>query len=151
MKLFKRLLKNKGEAYIDTLINIFVVMVFIVIIIITLPVFIKKYHLDMYTNQIATFIAVSGGTQNIDPAQYAVEMGLDIDEDDIDIEIADDAVKKVNTAEDYTRIQLTGRYTVTVKTTAYIGLGGVVGDLPIELISVAQGRSEVFWKDMEKP
>ena len=151
MKLFKRLLKNKGEAYIDTLINIFVVMVFIVIIIITLPVFIKKYHLDMYTNQIATFIAVSGGTQNIDPVQYAVEMGLDIDEDDIDIEIADDAVKKVNTAEDYTRIQLTGRYTVTVKTTAYIGLGGVVGDLPIELTSVAQGRSEVFWKDMEKP
>ncbi len=149
MKQIKKLLKNKGEAYIDTLINIFIVMVFIVIIIITLPVFIKKYHLDMYTNQISTFIAVSGGTENIDPEQYALEMGIDLD--DIDITIADDAVTKENIAEDYVRIQLTGRYTVTVKTTAYIGLGGVVGDLPIELTSVAQGRSEVFWKDMEEP
>lgn len=149
MKHFKRLLKNKGEAYIDTLINIFIVMIFIAIIIITLPVFIKKYHLDMYTNQISTFIAVSGGTQNIAPEQYAVEMGIALD--DIEIVAADDAVVEKNTTEDYMRIQLTGRYTVTVKTTAYIGLGGVVGDIPIELTSVAQGRSEVFWKDMEEP
>ncbi len=148
MKIIKRIAKNSGDAYISTLINIFIITMFMFMMIIILPVFIQKYHLDMYASQLSDFIAVSGGTENINPEQIAEEMGLNIESYEIDV--ADSAVYEENSTEGYVRIQLTGAYTVTVKTTAYIGLGGIVDGIPIELTSIAKGRSEVFWKDMEE-
>lgn len=147
-RMLKRILKNRGDVYIDTLISSFVITVFIAIIIVTLPVFIRKYHLDMFANQVSTFVSVSGGTETINVEQLAEEMGIDLGS--YSITPADDAVYRSDTADPLSmRIQLTGRYTVNVETTVYIGLGGVVGPLPIRLVSSAQGRSEVYWKDLE--
>ena len=48
----RRLLPRKGDAYIDTLISIFVIIIFLAVIIIVLPVFIKKFHLDMFADKV---------------------------------------------------------------------------------------------------
>lgn len=143
---FRRLLPEKGDAYIDTLISIFVIVVFLAVIIIVLPVFIRKFHLDMFAEQVSSFIAVSGGTENLDIDELAEEMGISLDSYKIEVPPETVCLPDGDNPE---RIQLTGLYTVNVYSTAYIGLGGVVAPIPIELSSSARGRSEVYWKDME--
>ncbi len=142
----RRLLPRKGDAYIDTLISIFVIIIFLAVIIIVLPVFIKKFHLDMFADQVSSFIAVSGGTENLDVEKLAEEMGVSLDSYEI---VVSPETVCLPDADNPERIQLTGLYTVNVYSTAYIGLGGIVDSIPIELSSSARGRSEVYWKDME--
>ncbi len=145
-KRLRELLSKKGEAYIDTLISVFVIIAFIAVIIIVIPIFLRKYHLDMFANQVSSFIAVSGGTESLDIEKLADEMNISLDR--YEIVVADDTICTPD-ASNPERIQLTGMYTVNVYTTTYIGLGGVVDSIPIELSSSARGRSEVYWKDME--
>lgn len=145
-KRLRELFSKKGEAYIDTLISVLVIIIFIAVIIIVIPIFIRKYHLDMFADQVSSFIAVSGGTESLDIEKLADEMNISLDR--YEIVVAEDTVCKPN-VDNPERIQLTGMYTVNVYTTAYIGLGGVVDSIPIELSSSARGRSEVYWKDME--
>lgn len=146
MKRLRFLKNNKGEMYIDTLISIFILSAFIAIIIIITPVFIRIYHINQFADKISAFIAVSGGTAGINVEELADEMKVQMDS--YEIVVDDDAI--CSDKDNPEKIQLTCQYTVNVYSTVYIGLGGMVDSIPIRISSSAKGRSEVYWKELEK-
>lgn len=143
---FKNLKKNKGEMYIDTLISIFIISLFITIVIVVTSVFVKIYHMNQFADKISDYIAVAGGTAGIDIEELAEEMNVEMDR--YEIIVADDAICLPD-QDNPEKIQLTCQYTVNVYSTVYIGLGGIVDSIPISISSSAKGRSEVYWKELE--
>lgn len=146
---FKRLLSrvrgNRGEMYIDTVISVFVILFILALVMALLPVFMKKYNLDMMANEISRFIAVSGTTSSVNIDELEEDYGIELDE--WNIEIAADA-RTAPAADGGTMIQLADSFTVTIVARQTIGVGGMLADINIPITSVAKGRSEVYWKEL---
>lgn len=144
-RLLSRVKSNRGEMYIDTIISVFVILVILAMVMALLPVFMKKYNLDMMANEISRFIAVSGNTSGIDIDELEEDYGIDLDAWNIDI--ADDA-RTAPMDDGGTKIQLADDFTVTIVTHQNVGVGGIIANIQIPLTSVAKGRSEVYWKEL---
>lgn len=140
----RRLRRNRGEMYIDTMISVFVIMVFMALIMAFLPVFMQKYQLDMAAEDIARGISVSGVITPQDTSALSAEYGLTIDS----IEITPAADARLMAAANGQRIQLTDSFTVTIYSHRDVGVGGITGSATVGISSSAKGRSEVFWKEM---
>lgn len=136
---------NRGEMYIDTIISVFVILVVLALVMALLPVFMKKYNLDMMANEISRFIAVSGSTSSFNIDELEEDYGIELDS--WNIEIAADA-RTAPSPDGGTKIQLADAFTVTIVMRQNIGVGGIVGDINIPITAVAKGRSEVYWKEL---
>lgn len=141
----KRLRSNRGEMYIDTIISVLVIMTLLALVMTIFPLFMKKYQLDMLASDISRTISVSGSTNAVDAYAIAAEYGLEIDSCEIEI---DPSATKMSTVDGGEIIQLAGSFKVTVKAYSEIGLGGVISKFNVPLVSVAKGRSEVYWKEL---
>lgn len=140
----RRLRQNCGEMYIDTVVSVFVIMVFMALIMAFLPVFMQKYQLDMAAQDIARSISVSGVITPQDATALSQEYNMTIDR----VEITPAADAELMTVADGQRIQLADSFTVTVYSHREVGVGGITGPASIDISSTAKGRSEVFWKEM---
>ncbi len=145
-KYCRRLFRNRGEMYFDTIISVFIIMTVLALAMTLFPLFMKKYKLDMLAEDISRSIAVSGQTNSIDIDKIAGEYGVDLSSCDIVIEPT--AVTGLSPDGAGTIIQLAEPFTVTVVTHQTIGLGGVLSEIDIPLTSVSTGRSEVYWKEL---
>lgn len=139
-----RLRRNRGEMYIDTVISVFVIMVFMALIMAFLPVFMQKYQLDMAAQDIARGISVSGVIAVQDADVLSQEYGMTIDR--IEVVPSEDARLMASAAGQ--RIQLSDSFTVTIYSHREVGVGGITGPASVSISSTARGRSEVFWKEM---
>lgn len=143
-RLLHKLRHNVGAMYIDTVISVFVVMVFLAFVMAFLPVFMQKYQLDMAAEDLAREISVSGSISPHDTEELSEEYGIEIDRVEI-IPFKDVVTMAVG---DEQHIQLSDSFTVTLYSHREVGVGGIVGAASVSISSSAKGRSEVFWKDM---
>ena len=139
-----RLRRNRGEMYIDTVISVFVIMVFMALIMAFLPVFMQKYQLDMAAQDIARGISVSGVIAVQDADVLSQEYGMTIDR----IEVVPSGDARLMASAAGQRIQLSDSFTVTIYSHREVGVGGITGPASVSISSTARGRSEVFWKEM---
>ncbi len=145
-KQLKRILNNKGEMYIDTIISVFVIMIVLAMVMTLIPVFMHKYQLDMAATEIARMISVSGQTAAVDVDDILADYNLSVDSYDIVIDA--DATTGISSDGTGTIIQLADGFTVTLVTHRTVGVGGVLNNIDIPLTSTAKGRSEVYWKQL---
>ena len=139
-----RLRRNRGEMYIDTVISVFVIMVFMALVMAFLPVFMQKYQLDMAAQDIARGISVSGVIAVQDADVLSQEYGMTIDR----IEVVPSKDARLMASAAGQRIQLSDSFTVTIYSHREVGVGGITGPASVSISSTARGRSEVFWKEM---
>ncbi len=144
-RLLSRVRGNRGEMYIDTIISVFVILFVLALVMALLPIFMKKYNLDMMANEISRFIAVSGTTSSFDIDELEEDYGIELDS--WNIEISEDA-RTALAPDGGTMIQLADDFTVTIVTHQNVGVGGILADMDIPITSVAKGRSEVYWKEL---
>lgn len=142
----RRLCLKRGEAYLDTIISIFVIMIVIAMALTLFPVFMQKYQLDMAAEDIARMISVSGQTSAIDVEAISADYNIELD--DVTITIDDTARTALLPDGSGRKIQLSDGFKVTLTTHRTVGVGGVVSEIDIPLTSVARGRSEVYWKEL---
>ena len=146
MKKLIRLKKPCGAAYIDTIFSVFIVMILLSVFVTIIPVFMKKYQLDMAAEDIARMISVSGQTEVADISVLTEEYGVQID--GIDIIIDDNSITSASPSGSAKLIQLSGGFMVMLTSHHTIGVGGIVSDIDIGLSASARGRSEVYWKSL---
>lgn len=143
-RIIKRLRSKRGEAYIDTIISMFIILTILALVMTIFPLFMIKYRLDMLAGEISRTISVAGQTGLFNVEDIAAEYGLEIA--DYTIEFDPAAVTKP--VDDGTLIQLAGSFKVTITSYHEIGLGGVLTKVNVPLVSVSKGRSEVYWKEL---
>lgn len=143
-RVIRRLRQNCGEMYIDTVISVFVIMVFMALAMAFLPIFMQKYQLDMAAEDIARGISVSGVITTYDTDALSAEYGMVIDR----IEVTPAADARMAAAAEGQHIQLSDSFTVTVYSHRDVGVGGIVSSSRVDISSTAKGRSEVFWKEI---
>lgn len=144
-RLLLRTQKNHGGTYIDTVISVFVVLFILAFVMAILPIFIKKYHLDMMANEISRCIAIFGATSGIDIEELEQDYGIELDSWNIEI---DDDARTDASPDGGVRIQLADGFTVTIVSHQTVGIGGILANIDIPITSVAKGRSEVYWKEL---
>lgn len=133
------LLKSKGgEGYTDVIVIILSAMLVIALAVKVLPVFIVKYQLDSFANELCRTAEIAGCTTS-ETTSRAQELK---EETGLNPQIAWTASYISGTS----KVQLNDNITVTLKETENIGLFGSFGSFPIELTAKATGRSEVYWK-----
>ncbi len=135
----------KAEFYIETLIGILLFTMVLVIGMAVVPVIINKIRIDYAADEIARYVALSG---NCDVSESSIQKIIDtydISYDEIEI--------KPDTPEAYneTRIQLSDGFSVRVNHPMTISFGGFAYSFNINITSIARGRSEVYWKDLDEP
>lgn len=140
----RRAARNAGAMYIDTVISVFVIMVFLAFAMAFLPIFMQKYQLDMAAEDLAREISVSGSITAQDADELSAEYGIVID--NVEITPAEGVVTKDVGNEKH--IQLADSFTVTLYSHREIGVGGIVSAASVSISSTAKGRSEVYWKEM---
>lgn len=133
--MFRKIIKSKsGEAYLDTVIGIFCIMLIVAFAVSFLPVFTVKQQLDLFAGEIVRAAEIKGST-SVDERIYELieQTGLN---PDIDWDC------------DYfrgTKVQLNGSIEVIVTEQVDIGFF-VFGSFPIELRARALGKSEIYYK-----
>ncbi len=142
----KRLLHNKGEMYIDTIISVFVIMIFLALVMTFLPVFMQKYQLDMAAEDIARGISVSGRIVALDADLLSQEYDIVIDS--AQVVPAAGARMMTATSGGGQYIQLSDGFSVVLTSHRTVGIGGLVAPANLEISSTAKGRSEVYWKEL---
>ena len=130
----KKILKDRcGEGYVDVAVLVLAAMLCIALIVKVSPVFLAKSHLDTFASEIVREAEIAGrvGSEtNMRISQLRGQLGID------------PAISWSRTG----NIQLDDDITVTCTMTVNIGLWGSFGSFPIELRSVASGKSEVYHK-----
>jgi len=130
--LLKLLHSKRGEGYIDVIVIVLVIMLFIALAVKVFPVFIAKNQLDTYAAEIVREAEIAGrvGSETTTRAnQLKTEIGID------------PAISWSKTG----NIQLNNEVTVTLTLQHNIGFFNF-GSFPITLTSKATGKSEVYWK-----
>lgn len=144
-RLLLKIRRNCGGTYIDTVISVFVVLFILALVMAILPVFIKKYHLDMMADEISRCVAVFGATSGVDIEELERDYGIELDSWSIEI---DDDARTLASPEGGSKIQLADGFTVTIVAHQTVGVGGILANIDIPITSVAKGRSEVYWKEL---
>ncbi len=130
--MLKILKSKKGEGYIDVVIIVFVVMLFISLTINVLPVFITKHQLNTFATELmreAEIVGKVGSETNVRANDLKEELGI-------------------NPSVNWSRtgnIQLNEEFNLTLTMEENIGFFNF-GSFPIQLKSKASGKSEVYWK-----
>ena len=124
---------KRGEGYVDVVILVLAMMLCLALIVKVSPVFITKSRLDTFASELVRSAEIAGRigsetTTRTNELRSQLEINPDI------------SWSRSGT------IQLDREITVTCKTRVDIGLWGEFGSFPIDLIAVATGRSEVYWK-----
>lgn len=134
----KVLLSAHGEGYIDVIVLVLAAMLVLAVSIKVFPVFVVKYQLDTYANELCRTAEISG---RIGPETTARTEELKA-QTGIEPEITWTASYMGDTH----KVQLNKSFTVLLKHNVNIGLFGSFGSFPVELTAKATGRSEVYWK-----
>lgn len=144
IKRARRLADCRGEMYIDTLVSIMIIMMILALVLSLFPVFMQKYQLDMAAEDVARMISVSGDTSTVDIDRIAQDYNISLDS----CEILIDSDARTIASGDGVKIQLSDGFKVTLVTHRTVGVGGMLSDIDIDLVSAARGRSEVYWKEI---
>lgn len=129
---------RRGEGYTDVVVIVLSAMLVIALTVKVFPVFIAKYQLDSFANELCRTAEISGRIDletDARAGQLQEQTGLN-----------PQITWNVGYIPDTSRIQLNEEIVVTLKHTENIGLFGGFGSFPVELTARATGRSEVYWK-----
>ena len=128
-----KLLKSKrGEGYIDVVVVVLVIMLFVALAVNVFPVFIAKNQLDTFAAELVREAEIAGriGSETTARAnKLKADMGIN------------PAISWSKTG----NIQLNQEVTLTLTLQYDIGFFNF-GSFPITLTSKATGKSEVYWK-----
>lgn len=124
---------RRGEGYVDVAVIVLAVMLCVGLVMQVFPVFMAQQKLNTFANELVREAEISGrvGTET---SQRASELQLQT------------GLTPTISWSKSGQIQINQEVTVTLRTTANIGLFGGFGSFPIELNAVAKGKSEVYWK-----
>ena len=133
--MFKKLFKDKrGESYIDVVVFLMVIMLVMAFFMELLPIFVTKYNLDVFANEVVRAAEISGSTTsslvNSTIANMRTNTGID---------------PTIIWERGGTRVQLGNEITLRLEVVETISLYGV-GRFPIPLRSRSSGLSEVYYK-----
>ena len=129
----KKLLNERGEGYIDTVVLVLCAMVVIALAVRVYPVYIVKLQLDNFADELVREAEIAGrvGSETSDRERVLNDKtGLH------------PSVSWSKTG----NIQLNEEVTVTLTLERNIGLFGGFGSFPVQLKARASGKSEVYHK-----
>ena len=129
---------DRGEGYIDVAVITMTVVLALSVIISILPVFVAKYALDLFANEILREAEISGATGT---AGYAARYAQMSEQTGLSPSVSFSGTQYGRG----NRVQLGGNITVTARVTVHIGTG-YVGRIPINLTARCTGKSEVYYK-----
>jgi len=130
--LIRLLQSRRGEGYIDVIVVVLVIMLFIALAVNVFPVFIAKNQLDTFAAELIREAEIAGrvgGETTAKANQLKTQIGINPD------------ISWSRTG----NIQLNTEVTVTLTLRHDIGFFNF-GSFPITLTSKATGKSEVYWK-----
>ena len=130
--MIKLLQSKRGEGYIDVIVIVLVIMLFVALAVKVFPVFIAKNQLDTFATELVREAEIAGrvGSETSAKAtQLKSQIGID------------PAISWSKTG----NIQLNNEVTVTLTLQHNIGFFNF-GSFPITLTAKATGKSEVYWK-----
>jgi len=130
--LIKLLKSKRGEGYIDVVVVVLVIMLFVALAVNVFPVFIAKNQLDTFAAELVREAEIAGriGSETTARAnKLKADMGIN------------PAISWSKTG----NIQLNQEVTLTLTLQYDIGFFNF-GSFPITLTSKATGKSEVYWK-----
>ena len=129
IKLFK---SRRGEGYVDVIVVVLVIMLFVALAVNVFPVFIAKNQLDTFAAELVREAEIAGriGSETTARANRLKE--------DLGIDPTISWSKTGN-------IQINTEVTLTLTLQYDIGFFNF-GSFPITLTSKATGKSEVYWK-----
>lgn len=136
-KLVKLLASKKGEGYIDTIVLVLVVTLFLAFILNTLPIFIAKFQLNYFANEIVRVAERTGRT--------GVEVTEKIDDLKENTGLDPTITWTTNYISSTNHIQINEDITAIISIDKDLGFF-TFGSFPITLKSKAIGNSEVYWK-----
>lgn len=131
--MIKILCQKRGEGYVDVAVIVLAVMLCIALVVKVAPIFVVKNQLDTFASELVREAEISGRVGSETTAR-ANELKSQL---------------RINPAISWFptgRLQIDTDVTVTCTMTVNIGLFGNFGSFPIELVAVASGKSEVYWK-----
>ncbi|MDE5577743.1 MAG: DUF4320 family protein [Oscillospiraceae bacterium] len=134
-----------GDFYIQTLIGILIFMFVLMIGIAVTPIIINKIRIDYAADEIARYVALTGDSDISASSIQQIINTYNIDYSNVVI-----AADKPESGGE-TRIQLADGFSVTVNQPMQINFGGLSHSFTVNIISVARGRSEVYWKALDEP
>ncbi len=129
----KKLLNERGEGYIDTVVLVLCAMLVIALAVRVYPVYIVKLQLDNFADELVREAEIAGrvGSETSDRERVLNDKtGLH------------PSVSWSKTG----NIQLNEEVTVTLTLERNIGLSGGFGSFPVQLKARASGKSEVYHK-----
>jgi Tfp pilus assembly protein PilE len=130
--LAKLLQSRRGEGYVDVIVVVLVIMLFIALAVRVFPVFIAKNQLDTFAAELVREAEIAGrvgGETTAKANQLKTQIGID------------PTISWSRTG----NIQLNNEVTLTLTLRHDIGFFSF-GSFPITLTSKATGKSEVYWK-----
>jgi len=130
--LLKILNSKRGEGYVDIIVIVLCIMLFVALAVKVFPVFIAKNQLDTFATELIREAEIAGrvGSETTAKAnQLKTQVGID------------PAISWSRTG----NFQLNTEVTVTLTLRHDIGFFNF-GSFPITLTSKATGKSEVYWK-----
>jgi len=130
--LIKLLQSKRGEGYVDVVVTVLVIMLFIALAVKVFPVFIAKNQLDTFAAELVREAEIAGCVGNETTAktkQLITQIGIDPE------------ISWSRTG----NIQLNDEVTLTLTLQHDMGFFNF-GSFPITLTSKATGKSEVYWK-----
>ena len=133
MEIMLNTLKSKrGEGYVDVVVTVLVIMLFVALAVKVFPVFIMKNQLDTFADEIVREFEIIGrvGSETTSRAnQLKTQIGIS----------PNISWSRIG------NVQLNQEATVTLTLSYDIGFFNF-GSFPITLTSKATGKSEVYWK-----
>ena len=130
--MLKILNSKRGEGYVDIIVIVLCIMLFVALAVKVFPVFIAKNQLDTFATELIREAEIAGrvGSETTAKAnQLKTQVGID------------PAISWSRTG----NFQLNTEVTVTLTLRHDIGFFNF-GSFPITLTSKATGKSEVYWK-----
>jgi len=130
--LIKLLQSRRGEGYVDVIVVVLVIMLFVALAVHVFPVFIAKNQLDTFAAELVREAEIAGriGSETTARANQLKEnLGID------------PAISWSRTG----NIQINTEVTLTLTLQYDIGFFNF-GSFPVTLTSKATGKSEVYWK-----
>ena len=141
MKALRRFSRNnRGEAYVDVIITLLVIIVFVASLMALFPIFTAQQSLNSAARQVARTVEITGkaGTE----VQEVLDaLGTEPDSIGWDTTWFDESEKKIQLKTQFT-VTLTKEMSIKILTPA---AGGPIG-IPVTIRSTATGISEVYWK-----
>ena len=130
--MIKLLQSKRGEGYVDTIVIILVIMLFVALAVNVFPVFIAKNQLDTFAAELVREAEIAGriGSETTAKAnQLRANIGIQ------------PTISWSRTG----NLQLDSEVTLTLTLRYDIGFFNF-GSFPVTLTSKATGKSEVYWK-----